>query len=116
MNLQNELDLYKFCPHCGSTLVAKQIEKENVKACTQCDFVYWNNPKPVVSAVIHHDGKVLMIQRANEPFRNYWVLPGGFISYDEIAEDAIKREVEEEIGTDIQLERIIGTYKIDTDP
>ncbi|HNY05754.1 MAG TPA: NUDIX hydrolase [Candidatus Egerieousia sp.] len=45
-----------------------------------------------------HDGKlnVLLIRRGNDPFKGYWVFPGGFINMDETAEDAAKRELREE--------------------
>src|SRR5258708_5125822 len=93
----NEHDLYKFCPHCGNTLIAKQVDKERVKVCEQCSFTFWNKSKPVVSIILHQHGKILMIQRGNEPFKGYWVLPGGFVSYQETAEAAIRREAKEEI-------------------
>lgn len=112
----DELKLYKFCPHCGHLMTDKTINQENVKVCTKCEFVFWNKSKPVVSIVLYKEKKVLMIQRANEPFKGYWVLPGGFISYRENAEEAIKREAHEEVGVELKLEKVIGTYLIDTDP
>ncbi len=69
-----------------------------------------------MSILLHQDGKVLMLKRAHEPFKDYWVLPGGFISYEETAEVAVRREAQEEIGTNIIIEGIIGTYLIDDDP
>jgi 8-oxo-dGTP diphosphatase len=112
----NELHLYKFCPHCGHVLTNKTVDQEQVKACTHCDFIFWNKSKPVVSIILHKDGHVLMIQRANEPFKEYWVLPGGFISSNETAEEAIVRETLEETGNIVKPEKIIGTYLIDNDP
>lgn len=57
-----------------------------------------------------------MLQRAHEPFLNYWVLPGGFIDHDETAQEAIKRETREEAGTNIKIEGLVGIYRIDNDP
>ena len=45
--------------------------------------------------------QILLIQRLNEPFKNYWALPGGFVDEHEDLETAAKRELFEE--TDIQL-------------
>jgi len=42
--------------------------------------------------------KVLLIQRGNEPFRNLWALPGGFIEMDETLEESAVRELHEETG------------------
>ena len=59
---------------------------------------------------------VLMLQRANKPFENYWVLPGGFIGYSETTQEAALREAKEETGMNIGIERLIGAYRIDNDP
>ena len=41
---------------------------------------------------------VLLIQRGQEPFKNKWALPGGFVNMDELLETACRRELEEETG------------------
>lgn len=112
----SELDLYIFCPHCGNSLVLKTIDNEKVKTCGKCNFIFWNKPKPVVSILLHKNNKILMLKRAKEPFKDYWVLPGGFIGYTETAEEAVKREAKEEIGSDVTVDGIIGVYRIDDDP
>jgi 8-oxo-dGTP diphosphatase len=51
--------------------------------------------------------EVLLIRRANEPFRDRWALPGGFVDIDEDLADCAKRELEEETGvTDVYLEQL----------
>src|SRR6266550_1497815 len=106
----NELELYKFCPHCGKNMHLKQLDREKVRICENCGYTYWYKAKPVVSIIIHEDDKILLLERAREPFKGYWVLPGGFTSFWETAEIAIKREVEEEVGSEIHLEKIVGKY------
>ncbi len=112
----SELDLYIFCPHCTHKLALITIDNERVKKCSKCGFVFWHKPKPSVSILVHKGGKVLMLQRAKDPFKNYWCLPGGYVRYEETAEQAIKREAKEEIGLDVIIEGIVGIYKIDDDP
>lgn len=61
--------------------------------------------------------KVLLIRRANEPFKNCWAFPGGFINIDESAENAAKRELYEETGLEIKELKQIGAYsEPDRDP
>lgn len=59
---------------------------------------------------IENERQILLIQRLNDPFKNYWALPGGFVDENEDLETAAKRELFEE--TDIQLFQVkqIKTY------
>lgn len=60
---------------------------------------------------------VLLIERGNEPFKNKWALPGGFIEMDETLEDACKRELHEETGLKVDKMVQFKTYDaVDRDP
>jgi 8-oxo-dGTP diphosphatase len=67
-------------------------------------------PMVTVDAIIERDGKILLIKRKNEPFAGAWALPGGFIEYNESAEDAIIREAKEETNLDIAIKTHLGVY------
>ena len=58
-------------------------------------------------ALIHKDGKVLLVKRKNEPNRGKWALPGGLVELGETVREAVKREVKEEVGLDIYLEGLL---------
>ena len=61
--------------------------------------------------------RVLLIQRAREPFVGTWALPGGFVNADEPIVDAAKRELHEETGLDITtLEQLYTTGDPGRDP
>jgi 8-oxo-dGTP diphosphatase len=107
---------YKYCPTCKATLKRKRHDGQRLLSCPECDFVFWNNPKPVVSIVLLHESKVLMLARAHEPFSGFWCLPGGFINLEETPEQAIIREVKEETGADAMVGGLVGVYRVDTDP
>lgn len=64
---------------------------------------YPETPIPAVGAVIVHQGKVLLVKRGKEPSRGYWSIPGGVIELGEKAREAIKREVKEECGIEIEV-------------
>lgn len=60
---------------------------------------------------------VLLVERGNEPFKNKWALPGGFIEMDEILETACKRELQEETGLVVDKMTQFKTYDaVDRDP
>lgn len=63
--------------------------------CELCEF---NNPKASATAVIIRDGKILLLKRAEEPFKNMWDLPGGYAHYMEQPEQVLARELKEELG------------------
>jgi 8-oxo-dGTP diphosphatase len=68
------------------------------------------SPALTVDAVIIIEGKFVLIQRKNEPFKGMWALPGGFVDRGERVEDAARREVKEETGLDVELIALLGVY------
>ncbi|ASJ11297.1 NUDIX hydrolase [Thermococcus sp. P6] len=63
-----------------------------------------------VDLVILYRGNVVLIKRRNEPFKDRFALPGGFVEYGESVEEAALREAKEETGLDVRLVRLIGVY------
>jgi len=66
------------------------------------------NPIPTVDIIIEISDDIVLIKRKNPPYG--WAIPGGFIDYGESAEDAARREAEEETGLDIEDLRQFHTY------
>lgn len=74
-------------------------------------------PRLTVDAIIVRDEKILLIKRGHEPYRGYWALPGGFVEWGETVEEALKREVLEETGLDVEIKKLVGVYsEPDRDP
>ncbi len=107
---------YKYCPSCTTKLVRKAIDRKKLLSCPKCGFIFWNNPKPVVSVILKKDGEILLIKRAKEPLKNFWCLPGGYIDYSEKPEVALIREVKEETSLNVKIDKLVGVYQIDNDP
>ena len=64
---------------------------------------YPRQPVVGVGAVIIKDGKILLVKRGNEPNRDMWSIPGGIVKVGEGLIEALKREVEEEVGLKIDV-------------
>src|SRR5437879_3655006 len=65
---------------------------------------YPDHPFVGVGALIHRDGKVLLVRRAKEPNKGKWIIPGGLVELGEPLEEAVLREVKEELGIDGKVE------------
>lgn len=67
-------------------------------------------PRLTVDIVLPQEGGIVLIRRRNEPFKGQWCLPGGFVDVGESVEAAAVREMKEETGLDVKLERLVGVY------
>ena len=56
------------------------------------------------------DGHLLLAQRAVEPFKGYWDIPGGFLEAGEDPQDGARRELLEETGLEIRITGLLGIY------
>ena len=65
-----------------------------------CELCGFKNPKATVTAIIIKENKILLLKRNQEPFKNMWDLPGGYMQEKESQEESLKREVREELGAD----------------
>jgi len=65
-------------------------------------------PIPSVGALIFRDGKLLIIRRGNPPYAGYWSIPGGKVKWGESLEEALKREIREELSVEIEIEKLAG--------
>ena len=70
------------------------------KTCQLCSF---RNPKATVTAVIARGQEILLAKRTEEPFRGSWDLIGGYMNEAETPEEALKRELKEELGVEAKL-------------
>lgn len=88
--------LFGHCPACG----AGGLEEGSATSyrCSRCEFVFFMNPAAAVAAIIEHDDEILFAVRAREPDAGKLDLPGGFVDCNETAEEALARELDEELG------------------
>ncbi|WP_306250851.1 NUDIX hydrolase [Parvularcula sp. IMCC14364] len=67
--------------------------------------------KPAVGAVVFRGQEVLLVKRGRPPLQGHWSIPGGKIEFGEAAEDAVRREVMEEAGIEIEVIGLIDVFE-----
>jgi ADP-ribose pyrophosphatase YjhB (NUDIX family) len=75
--------------------------------CPQCEWIHFVNPKVAAAVLIEKDGRVLLVRRANEPYRGLWTLPAGFVNGNEDPAEAAARECLEETGLSVHVTRVL---------
>ena len=102
---------FKFCPLCKYDLRQSLIEGRTRLICQKCGWIDYQNPLPVaVCAAINEEDKILIAKRNQEPGKNKWALPGGFIESNENPEKACLRELKEETGVEGKIIKLVGVY------
>lgn len=100
---------YRYCPLCRAELVWREHGGKSRLACPECSFVYWRNPVPVVAAIVERAGCVVLVRSLGWP-ATWYGLVAGFLETGEQPEEAVLREVREELGIEPRLGTHIGTY------
>ena len=102
-------DHFHFCPRCGAANLAQKLPR--YFACAACDFGFYLNITTAAGGIITDEsGRVLLIRRANEPGKGKFAIPGGFVDAGESAEEAVRREVREEVGLEITALRFLCSF------
>jgi mutator protein MutT len=98
-----------FCPKCG-----KQESfdyRHNNLLCRICGFSFYVNPPSAVIALLFNEkNELLLSQRKEEPHQDVYDFPGGFVSPGESLEEALKREIREELNLVINDLVYFGSY------
>ena len=75
------------------------------------DRRYPQRPIIGVGALIFQRGRILMAQRGKEPLKGWWSLPGGALELGESLDFAVRREVREETGLEIEPLRVFEIFE-----
>ncbi|MEM7475433.1 MAG: NUDIX domain-containing protein [Planctomycetota bacterium] len=99
MESQTIAEVYKFCPRCAT----ENSEPGAVPfKCVDCGFSNYFSPVAAVGGIVVNEaGEMLFIRRSRDPGKGKWGLPGGFVDPNESGEQAVAREVYEEVGLEV---------------
>ena len=77
--------------------------------CAACGFTHWNNPTPVLAAIVEYRGQVLLARNAAWPAKMFALITG-FMEAGETPQEGIAREVKEETNLDATQVNLVGAY------
>jgi ADP-ribose pyrophosphatase YjhB (NUDIX family) len=101
---------YLFCPRCG-TSYTDQSRKAEYLHCLNCEFDFYQNPKPCNGLIIENSqGEILLIKRKYDPDKGKWDVPGGFVDQQENLEQSAIREAKEELNAEIKDIHYLASY------
>ena len=106
----------RYCPHCAAALRPIALQEDGGPRtrlrCPACGWTHWNNPTPVLAALIElpeHGGRLLLARNAAWPAGMFGLVTG-FMEAGESPEDGIRREVAEETALAVEKLALIGVY------
>ena len=103
---------YRFCPQCAGPLSpVRDAEGRDRLSCGAegCGFVHYENPTPVVAAIVEHEGDVVLGRNAAWPGKFFGLITG-FLEKGEEPAEAVIREVREELGLEGEIAEFVGIY------
>jgi NAD+ diphosphatase len=108
MNTTHPFHVFRYCPKCSSPDF--KIDGTRSMKCPHCSFHYFINSVAAVAALVSDEkGHLLLTTRGVEPHYGKLYLPGGFIDPGETAEEAVVRELYEELGLTVKTMHYIGS-------
>ncbi|RIK54859.1 MAG: DNA mismatch repair protein MutT [Chloroflexi bacterium] len=96
----------RFCPRCGTAVEYGEKFGKVRPVCPACRYIHFQDPKVAAAGLVQEGSRVLLVQRANEPFRGLWTLPAGFVNAGEDPAEAAMRECLEETGLTVRVTRV----------
>jgi NADH pyrophosphatase NudC (nudix superfamily) len=106
----------QYCLKCGTQMTWQLEESRLREVCPACGYIHYLHLKVAVAAQIELGGQLMLLKRAEDPWKGFWNLPAGYVEVDETLEDAVVREVWEETGFKVRVEELVGNYFYDDDP
>ncbi len=106
-------EVYRYCPACATplapiTLLEDGGEKLRLR-CPACAWTHWNNPVPVLAAIVEYRGQILLAR--NAAWENkFYALITGFMEAGETPEQGITREIAEETHLQALELKLVGVY------
>jgi NADH pyrophosphatase NudC (nudix superfamily) len=101
----------KFCPECASRIFEREIDGKARLACSQCKFVVWGNPTPVVAVPVQLGQDYVLARNKAWP-QGLFSMITGFVEGGETPEQTLAREVQEELALEVVASDFVGHFSV----
>ncbi len=102
------IKIFNHCPNCRIPEIFFDGTKEF--RCQECSFTYFHNTAAAVGVILEYGEQIVLLKRNREPAKGKLDLPGGFVDPGESAEEAVRREVREELYMDLGALKYLSSY------
>ena len=106
LQFKNWFKNIKFCSHCGGELIPS--ENDYGRKCPDCGAVFYAPISPAVITAVERDGKLLLAHNTAWPEERYSII-AGFVEPGERLEDAVRREIREEVSIEVKNLKYFGS-------
>ena len=103
---------FKYCPACATPLEQIHDGERHRQRCPACGYTHWNNPTPVLAAIVQctdRDDHILLAQNAAWPGKMFALITG-FMEAGESPEEGIRREIAEETALQVSELTLVGVH------
>jgi NAD+ diphosphatase len=103
---------HRYCPQCTKELILKFNDDRERLLCPDekdCGYIFYNNPVPVVGAIVEHNGDIILARNAAWP-AEWYALITGFLEKGETPEQGVLRELKEELNLDGEIVEFVGVF------
>jgi len=91
--------IHQFCGRCGTP--AETVQDERAKTCPSCRLISYPRLSPAVIIAVSRDDDILLVHGHRHP-KGRFTIVAGFVEAGETLEDAVHREIHEEVGIDVK--------------
>lgn len=94
---------FAYCPKCATSLVTRLVGDKPRRACPNCGYIYFTDPKVGVGVLVVENGRLLLVRRAVNPQKGKWSIPAGFVDSGEDPQKTAVRETLEETNLEVLI-------------
>lgn len=105
----------KFCSECGAERLQMSMPYGDIGLryiCACCGVIHYSRHSMVAGCIATFDNRILLCQRAIEPYRGMWTIPGGYVEIGETLQEAAVRETREEAGVEAGDLQLLAIYNL----